>query len=101
MSNRPAFTIVELLVVIAVIAILAGTVIPAITLLHDTPTDAMCLQNQSSIYKGLALYAVDWSGHIPKGISSRDSTIPGQPIVSSGGDHATSWNQHLCTMALS
>jgi len=99
MSNRPAFTIVELLVVIAVIAILAGTVIPAITLLHDTPTDAMCLQNQSSIYKGLALYASDWGGAMPKCRSMRDSSQPGQPIADHGDpdDHSTTWNQHLCT----
>jgi len=96
MPQRHGFTLIEFVIVIVLIFILTGTVIPAVMQLHGRPRDTMCLQNQTSIWKALALYAEDWEGHIPMGLTKRDSSQAGQPIVPSGGDHTTTWNQSLC-----
>ena len=52
-----AFTLMELLVVVAIIGLLASLLLPALAKAKDTVRSAACLSNQRQIALGFALYA--------------------------------------------
>ena len=73
MRPKPhAFTLVELLVVIAVIAILASLLLPALAAAKKRPRAVQCLHNLKQIGASAHMYANDNDG-----IIQLDSLIPG------------------------
>ncbi|HOX08608.1 MAG TPA: type II secretion system protein [Planctomycetota bacterium] len=58
--RRAAFTLVELMVVIAVIGILVGLLMPAIQKMRKKANETKCKSNMRQIYLGLALYRDDY-----------------------------------------
>ena len=60
-----AFTLVELLVVIAVIAILVGLALPALDDARETARRTKCLVNLRSLGLGMQLYLDDFDGIFP------------------------------------
>ena len=66
MRRRPnAFTLVELLVVIGIIAVLVGILLPALTRARSSANRAVCLSNQRQLATALLLYASENKGSIP------------------------------------
>ena len=63
MRRRVRFTLVELLVVIAVIAILAGLLLPALNSAREKANSIRCVNNLSQLMKGQQLYASDFDDH--------------------------------------
>lgn len=63
--KRRTFTLVEILVVIAIIAILMSLLFPALGKARDTAKDAACLGNEKQMSAAIAQYTDDWSGWIP------------------------------------
>ncbi|MGD0060622.1 MAG: prepilin-type N-terminal cleavage/methylation domain-containing protein [Verrucomicrobiia bacterium] len=63
--ESPAFTLVELLVVIAVIAILAGLLLPALSKARAVAMEAKCAANLRSWGQAFYLYAVDYNSYLP------------------------------------
>ena len=63
--SRRAFTLVELLVVIAVITILAGMLLPVLSSARKMAQTSQCMNNQSQIHRSLMLYVEDNAGHLP------------------------------------
>lgn len=57
--NKKGFTLIELLVVIAIIALLLAILIPALNVVKETATAAVCLSNLSGLTKSWFLYAGD------------------------------------------
>src|SRR5215471_302793 len=64
---RSAFTLVELLVVVAVIGILAGLLLPALATAREAGRKARCLSNLHQIGIAIQTYAADYEGKIPFG----------------------------------
>ncbi len=59
------FTLVELLVVVAVIAILAGMILPALSRAKEQGRAAVCMNNMRQLGLGSANYSMDFAGHMP------------------------------------
>jgi len=65
--RRSAFTLVELLVVIALIALLIGLLIPALSKAKASAARAACLSNLRQVGVAIHAYAGDFKGSIPYG----------------------------------
>lgn len=63
---RKIFTLVELLVVIAVIAILTGLLLPALKKARGTARTIVCASNQKQIALAYGSYHADYDGYYPK-----------------------------------
>ena len=64
-AGRSAFTLLELLVVVAIIGILAVLLFPAVRSGLDSARTAGCLANMKQIGAGLALFGADQGGTTP------------------------------------
>ncbi len=64
-GSRAAFTLVELLVVMAIISVLAGMLLPALSKALDLARQTQCLNNLQQCGQYLVLYAGDHGDWIP------------------------------------
>ena len=62
--RRPGFTLVELLIVVAIISILAAIAVPNLRLATRRTHTSACAANLKTIATALAMYRVDW-GALP------------------------------------
>jgi len=83
-SFRPAFTLVELLVVITVIGILAGLLLPALSSSMRAARRTACLSNLRQVGLALHGYADDNQGRIPFGPKAPPFTSPANFYPSTG-----------------
>ncbi len=82
---RNAFTLVELLVVIAIIGILIGLLLPAVQAAREAARRCSCANNMAQL--GLALHNFEFAAeHLPSGVVNDSGPIRNEPI----GTH-TSW----------
>jgi len=64
-GSRQGFTLIEMLVVIAIIWILLAILPPAIRSSRENAKRAYCMNNMMEIGKGLMMYAADHEDHLP------------------------------------
>lgn len=65
MKKQKKFTLVELLVVVAVIAILASLLMPALQSARERAKDSLCKANLKQLGYGYVLYSSDWNDYLP------------------------------------
>src|SRR4051812_19978402 len=75
MRRRSAFTLVELLVVIGIIAILVGVLLPTLARARDAAARTACLSSMRQISDIMRLYAVDAKDALPIGYVSTGTPL--------------------------
>ena len=69
-----AFTLVELLVVIGIIAVLISMLLPALNKAREAAQRTACLSNLKQIANLLNMYSVEYKGKVPLGYMSKGPT---------------------------
>lgn len=84
-SRAPAgFTMVELLTVIAILALLAALILPCIAVASQAGRRTACLSNLRQVGLGIQSYAGDFDGRIPFGPTAPPFTSPSSFYPSTG-----------------
>ena len=65
---RSAFTLVEILIVIGILALLAAILLPALATAREKGRDSVCLTNLRQIGNAMALYVSDYDGVYPPAV---------------------------------
>jgi prepilin-type N-terminal cleavage/methylation domain-containing protein/prepilin-type processing-associated H-X9-DG protein len=76
---RKAFTLVELLTVIAIIALLISILLPALNKARLQARADLCMSNERQIALGFLFYAQEWHDCLPGGTNDYIKYGPGQP----------------------
>src|SRR5439155_2361127 len=74
--RRAGFTLLELLVVIALITILAALLFPVLAAARGKARQAVCLQNLQQLASGMLLYSDDYDGSFPPVLGRQQDDEP-------------------------
>ncbi len=80
-QRHRAFTLLELLVVIAIIAILAALLVPVLNRGKESARSAACLSNLHQIGIGLQLYVSDNNNRLPALVDWSDALGTNGPVI--------------------
>lgn len=79
--NRRGFTIIEILVVVAIIGVLIALAIPLISAAKGRANSAACLNRLRVLGVGLSLYAADHQQRLPPLAAGRTSRTEEIPVI--------------------
>lgn len=72
-TEKSNFSLIELMVVISIIAILAGMLLPALQTAREKAKTSSCANNLANINKAFVMYVTDYDGRIFWGVDPGDS----------------------------
>ena len=72
MSQRRAFTLVEILVVIAIIGVLSAIIFPTFSLVRANARRTSCVSNLKQIGAAMEMYKADYDGRFPFAVDPYD-----------------------------
>lgn len=84
LRRRDGFTLVELLVVMAIIALLAALIVPCVATAASAGRRAACLNNLRQIGIAIQSYSAEFEGRIPYGPTAPPFTSPSSFYPSTG-----------------
>ncbi len=91
--TRHAFTLVELLVVIGIIALLISILLPALNRARDSANTIKCASNLRSVGQAIALYASNNKQRVPAAYANQGYIInPGQQAPTNGVHGYVHWS---------
>ena len=93
--GRRAFSMVELLVVLAVVMALIGILLPGLQSARRTAYGVICGANQRQIGIGLLLWSEDHSGHLPESMLQDNNEFAEMMAVTTGatGEYLSGWGE--------
>jgi len=80
MKRNGIFTLLELLIVIAIIAILTALLLPVLNKARETALQMKCISGQKQMINLLILYSTDWNGDWPVRLDERDGGDGGSAL---------------------
>lgn len=64
-AQRPAFTLIEILVVVAIIALLIAILLPSLKAARDSANGAVCASNMKQLSTAFLTFSLEHKGHLP------------------------------------
>src|ERR1041385_8072941 len=84
MRGRPAFTLVELLVVVTLIVVLLAMLTPALDKAIAITERVVCMSNQKQVAGLIFYYQGDNKRYFPYGLQESPADLPAQSISGTG-----------------
>lgn len=73
LARRKAFTLIEILVVVAIIALLVSILLPSLARARDQARSAVCTTHERQMGEAMTIFATEYKGRVPRGLSQHPS----------------------------